>query len=112
KTSSRAVFLGNWLGMLVGVFLSVIIAAYLMTTLKSMETPFVQGLFEQSPYWFVFGLLIIGLYGSLAQGIFCIYGAGLGLQTLGVNLNRVTTTAITSVIGLVLVLVTIFIYDI
>lgn len=112
RTSSRSVFLGNWLGMVVGVFLSVITAAYLMTTLKSMEIPFVQGIFEQSPYWFIFGLLIIGLYGSLAQGVFCLYGAGLGLQTLGVKLSRIKTTLITSIIGLLLVLITIFIYDI
>jgi purine-cytosine permease-like protein len=93
------------------MWLTMIAGAFLMTTLQSTDTAFVQGVIDASPLWFVFGFILLGLFGSLTQSIFALYGAGLGLQSLGWKLNRVSTTIITSVVGLVLVLIALLVYD-
>ncbi|WP_052728215.1 purine-cytosine permease family protein [Domibacillus tundrae] len=112
KTSARSIMLGTGGGIFVGCWISMVGASYLMTMFKSMETPFVQGIMEISPVWFIFPLLLVGLIGSLTQGSFALYGAGLGLETLGWGLNRIVTTIIISAVAMLLVFLGVFVYDI
>lgn len=110
-TPARSILLGTGLGTFVGMWLTMIAGAFLMTTLRSTDAAFLQGVIDASPAWFVLGFILLGLFGSLTQSIFALYGAGLGLQSLGWKLNRVLTTVITSVVGLVLVLIALLVYD-
>ncbi|MDQ0217399.1 nitrate reductase [Peribacillus cavernae] len=111
KTRARSIMWGCGGGMLLGCWISMNTAAYLTSTFTNLETPFVQGIIEQSPAWFVPGFILVGLIGSLLQGSFALYGAGLGLETLGLGLNRIITTVIISVTGTLLVCLIIFVYD-
>jgi purine-cytosine permease-like protein len=110
-TPTRSILLGTGLGTFAGMWLAMIAGAFLMTTLQSTDTSFMQGVIDASPTWFLLGLILLGLFGSLTQSIFALYGAGLGLQSLGWKLNRVITTAITSIVGLILVLLALLVYD-
>ncbi|MDQ0217408.1 nitrate reductase [Peribacillus cavernae] len=112
KTSARSVVLGTFGGMFIGCWLCMIAAAYLTTMLTSLETPFVQGIIEIAPSWLIWGFILIGIFGSLTQGCFALYGAGLGLETLGFGGNRIISTISFSIIGFLLVLLIIFVYDI
>ncbi|WP_246026023.1 purine-cytosine permease family protein [Peribacillus cavernae] len=111
KTSARSVMLGTGGGIFVGCWITMIAAAYFMTMFKSLDTPLVQGIIELSPTWFVLPLIIVGIVGSLTQGSFAIYGAGLGLETLGWGLNRIITTIIISVVSIVVAFLAVFVYD-
>ncbi|RFU66615.1 purine-cytosine permease family protein [Peribacillus glennii] len=110
-TSSRSVMLGTGAGIFVGCWITMITAAYFTTMFKSLDTPLVQGMIEMSPTWFVLPLIIVGIVGSLTQGSFAIYGAGLGLETLGWGLNRIMTTIIISVVSIIAAFLAVFVYD-
>ncbi|PLR78350.1 nitrate reductase [Bacillus sp. V3-13] len=111
-TKARSLMLGAGGGMFFGCWLGMNTAAYLTTMFANLETPLVQGIIELSPIWFVFPLLLVGLIGSLTQGCFALYGAGLGLETMGWGLNRIITTVMVSIVGLLLVLLIVFVYEI
>jgi len=98
-------------GMFVGCWLALVFAAAVTTLFTSPEEPFVTGLINLVPWWAVILLVIVGVIGSQPQGSLCIYGAGLGLQTIFPKLGRITSTLILSVIGLVMVFVGIYLVD-
>ncbi len=111
KNSARSIMLGTGGGIFVGCFLSMVSASYFMTLFESMEVPLVEGLIQLSPIWFIFPLILVGLIGSLTQGSFALYGAGLGLETIGWGLNRIITTVIVSAVALIIVFLGVFVYD-
>ncbi|MFD1708048.1 purine-cytosine permease family protein [Siminovitchia sediminis] len=111
KSDTRHIRLATSLGMFVGCWISLVIAAYLMTTLKTIDTPFVEGIIEQSPVWFTVPLILIGLFGSISQGSFALYGSGLGLESIGWGLKRIPTTIIVSIAAIVLIYLAVFVYN-
>jgi purine-cytosine permease-like protein len=111
KTKARSLMVGTGVGMFVGCWIAFIVAAYLMTMFTNLETPFVQGVIEMSPTWFVIAFLLVGLIGGVTQGCFALYGGGLALETLGFGGKRIANTIIISAIGFALVLYIVFIYD-
>lgn len=111
STSARSIMLGTGGGIFVGCWITMITAAYFTTMFKSLDTPLVQGMIEMSPTWFVLPLIIVGIVGSLTQGSFAIYGAGLGLESLGWGLKRITTTIIISLVSIVVAFLAVFVYN-
>lgn len=104
----------NWAsggGMFVGCWITLVFAAAVTTMFKSATDPFVTSLINMSPVWAVILLGIVGLIGSQPQGSLCLYGAGLGLQSIFPGLNRVVSTVILSLIGLGLVFAGIYWMD-
>jgi purine-cytosine permease-like protein len=112
KYSARSILFATGSGMFIGFSISLITGAYYMTLFNSMDTPFIQGIINLAPIAFVFPLVIVGVVGSLTQGSFALYGAGLGLETIGWGMNRIMTTTIINVVCLLLTLLAIYIYDI
>jgi purine-cytosine permease-like protein len=90
-------------GMFVGSWLALVFAAYVTTIFKSSDSPFVSGLMKIAPAWLAVLIAFVGLIGSQPQGSLCLYNAGLGLQTIVPRANRVPTTMVLSLIGLLLV---------
>ncbi|WP_051331108.1 purine-cytosine permease family protein [Aneurinibacillus terranovensis] len=97
------------LGMFVGCWLAMVPAAYMMSTVKDLSTPFVEGIIDGSPIWWAAPLMVAGIFGSLPNGSLCLYSAGLSLETIGWTLKRVTTTVIMAVIGFILVLMGVYV---
>lgn len=111
KTSARSIMIGTGGGIFVGCWIAMLSASYLTTIFKSLETPLIQGIIELSPTWFVLPLILVGLIGSLTQGSFAIYGAGLGLETMGWGISRILTTIIVSIVSIMVVFVAVFVYN-
>lgn len=110
-TSHKKTILGLSTGMFIGCWLSMIIAAYLMTMFVDLSIPFVEGLYMLVPGYFILPIFIIGLLGSIPQGSVAYYSASLTLSSLGWNIGRLATTIISSIIMIILVLIGIYLYD-
>lgn len=69
-----------------GCWLAMVPASYMMSTVKDLSTPFVTGIIDGSPSWWVAPIMLAGIFGSLPNGSLCLYSAGLSLETLGLKL--------------------------
>lgn len=98
-------------GMFLGCWVALIFAAAVTTMFVTPDTPFVSGLINLVPWWAVLLLVIVGVIGSQPQGSLCIYGAGLGLQSIIPKMGRIFSTIILSVIGMLLVFIGIYLVD-
>lgn len=103
STSSKKVMWAAGSGMFIGCWIALVFAAAVTTILKSPDTPFVGGLVDLVAWWGAAIVAFVGVVGSQPQGSLCIYGAGLGLQTLFPSLGRIGATCLLSIAGLILV---------
>lgn len=101
--SNGAVATAAGVGMFVGCWLTLVFAAYMATMFKDVSTPFVIGLVDISPNWYVLLILLIGLLGSFAQGALGLYGTGLDMSSIIPRLKRVPATLVIASIALALV---------
>lgn len=111
RTSARSLMFGTGAGMFTGCWIGMIVAAYVTTMFADLNIPLVQGMIELVPGWFVVPLVLVGVIGSLTQGSFALYGAGLGLESLGLGANRVIPTVAMSILGFAVVMLIVFVYD-
>lgn len=99
RWSSRAILLGSGLGCFVGLWFAFIFAAFTASTFKDVSTPYVQGLIDTSPRYYLIPLVIVGIFGSFGQGGLVLYGTGLDFSSLIPYLRRVPATLVLSSIG-------------
>jgi purine-cytosine permease-like protein len=111
RDSSKKLAWATSSGMFTGCWLAMVPAAYMMSTVKDIETPFVVGIIGGSPFWWVAPLMLAGILGSLPNGGYCLYSAGLALESLGIGLKRVVTTIIMAVLGVILVIIGVYVSD-
>jgi purine-cytosine permease-like protein len=111
RTSGRRVALGAGLGVFVGLWITVMFAAFAATIFTDPSTDFTFGLVGISPTWYLVPLLAVGLIGSFGQGSLALYGTGLDTSSLFPGLSRVTATAIVSAIGVVFVYLGSFVWN-
>lgn len=90
----------SFVGLFVGIGVPLVVGAYAMTMFADPFVPFVVGLPEVVPSWYVVPLLVLGAVGTLPQGTLALYSGGLGLHAAGLKLQRVSTTALVSVAGI------------
>jgi purine-cytosine permease-like protein len=92
--------------MFFGCLFGLLTGAVLTTTFKDIvNTPFVDGIFQVSPVWFVVPLVIYGFTGNIVNGAEGIYNAGLDLHSLLYFLRR---SVVALIIGAVVVLLAYF----
>ncbi|MCE4547302.1 MULTISPECIES: cytosine permease [unclassified Caballeronia] len=101
--SSQKLMFAAGSGMFVGCWIALVFAAAVTTMFKAVDTPFVGGLVSMVAWWGVALLALVGIIGSQPQGSLCIYGAGLGLQTLFPRLGRIGATVVLSAVAMALV---------
>ncbi len=89
------------LGMFVGCWLAMVPAAFMMSTVKDLSTPFVKGIIGGLHHG-IAPITIAGIFGALPL---CLYSAGLSLESLGWTLKRVTPTIIMEIVGFLLVFI-------
>ncbi len=91
----RAMFLGGLFGMggpfMWGTFTAV---ATFNSGLADADVPYVQGLVDLAPLWFIPGLIYMGLASGTAQAVINTYGTGLDTSAIIPRLNRVQATLI------------------
>jgi purine-cytosine permease-like protein len=105
RWSSRKIMLGTGVGSFVGLWFAFVFAAYVSTMFKDVSTPFVQGLMETSPKYYLVPLMLVGIVGSFGQGGLALYGTGLDFSSLIPFLRRVPATLLLSGIGVVFIFV-------
>jgi purine-cytosine permease-like protein len=89
----RAMFIGGLFGMggpfMWGTFTAV---ATFNSGLANADTPYVQGLVDLAPLWFIPGLIYMGLASGTAQAVINTYGTGLDTSAIIPRLSRVQAT--------------------
>jgi purine-cytosine permease-like protein len=110
--SDRSILVWNFLGMFLSSEFALVLGAYLTITFNDPAAPFVQGVVDSVPSWFVFPFLLIGLLGTWPQGGLCLYGAGLSSTTVTWKIGqRAATTIVLSLIGLAVVFLAVLAFD-
>ena len=103
-TILRAMFLGGLFGMggpfMWGTFTS---AAIFSSGAADADTPYVLGLVQAAPLWFVPALIYLGLASGTAQAVINTYGTGLDTSAIIPRLNRVQATLVACVLSAALV---------
>lgn len=100
----------SFVGLFVGIGVPLLVGAYAMTMFADPLVPFVVGLPEVVPSWYVVPLLVLGAVGTLPQGTLALYSGGLSLHAAGLRLPRVSTTALVSAAGIVTVFLGVFVF--
>jgi purine-cytosine permease-like protein len=104
KSIMTMIFVGGLFGMggpfLWGTFTATAIFA---SGKADADTPYVFGLVDASPLWFVPALIYLGLASGTAQAVINTYGTGLDTSSIIPRLNRVQATATACAIATVLV---------
>jgi purine-cytosine permease-like protein len=99
-----AVFLGGLFGMglpyLWGAFTA---SAVIASGAADTATPYVFGLVDAAPLWFVPFLIYLGLASGTAQAVINTYGTGLDTSSIIPRLNRLQATALACVVATSLV---------
>ncbi len=89
------IFLGCWVALMFAVFTTILF--------KDPNTPYVQGLVDISPPWYVILIMLAGILGSQPQGSLCIYHAGLASQVFGLRWTRPTATIALGILSMAIV---------
>ena len=99
-----AMFLGGFVGMggpfLWGTYTS---AAIFSSHVATADTPYVFGLVQAAPLWYIPGLIYLGLASGTAQAVINTYGTGLDTSSMIPKLNRVQATLVACVGATILV---------
>lgn len=111
RWSDKAVAVTSGVSMFFGLWVALIFAAYMTTIFNDVGTPFVIGLVEIAPKWYVAFLILIGLLGSFAQGGLALYGTGLDTSSIIPRLTRVPATLLISAVTLALVYLGAFVWS-
>lgn len=104
RSVMRAMFLGGLFGMggpfMWGTFTS---AAIFNGGHADAETPYVLGLVDGAPFWFIPALIYLGLASGTAQAVINTYGTGLDTSAIIPRLNRVQATMVACTLATALV---------
>ena len=86
-------------GSFIGLGFALLFGAYISVTFADPTVPFITGLIDTSPTWFLVPLVLVGLFGTFGQGGLALYGTGLDFSSLIPSLRRVAATVVLSTIG-------------
>lgn len=112
RVSDRSVVFWNGFGMFLSSWIAFGLGAYLATMFKDLSDPFVVGVANTVPHWFVAPFLILAILGTWPQGALCLYGCGLSTTTISWRIaGRALTTIALSVIGLGVVYIATIVFD-
>lgn len=111
RWSDRAVAVTAGVSMFAGLWVALVFAAYMTTMFKDVGTPFVIGLVQIAPKWYVALVILVGVFGSFAQGGVALYGTGLDVSSIIPRLKRVPATLLISAVTLALVYLGAFVWN-
>ena len=98
-------------GAFFGLGIPILFGTYTASVFADPTLPYVIGLVEASPGWWVIGIIVIGLVAGTAQGVINMYGTGLDMSSIVPRLNRVQATLVVGVIAFALVYLGTFVWD-
>ncbi len=92
KFTQRKLFTVTWLGGFFGMGSAYMFAAYTAVTFASPLNPYATEIVANSPFWYLFPLLFIGLVAGTAQAVINIYSMGLDFSAIFSRLSRIQAT--------------------
>ncbi|MEU4227645.1 cytosine permease [Nonomuraea sp. NPDC026600] len=105
RSVMRALFLGGLFGMGGPFMWGTVTAAAIFGAGATADTPYVFGLVDAAPLWFVPALVYLGLASGTAQAVINTYGTGLDTSAIIPRLSRVQATLTACTLSTVLVYV-------
>ena len=111
RFSNKQICVALGCGMFIGVMVPSLFGAFTALSFVDPTDSYLDDLVTASPTWFVVPIVVISLLGGLSQGVLCIYASGLDLEGLTPRLRRTQTTVITAAIAIVLLYVSVFVFD-
>lgn len=103
KYSERKLFSVTWLGGFFGMGGAYMFGAYTAVTFTDPTASYASAIVANSPFWFLFALLFIGIVAGTAQAVINIYSMGLDFSAIFSRLTRVQATVLLSGVSTVLV---------
>lgn len=105
RYSDRRLVIVTWIGGFLGMGSAFLFGAYTAVTFANPTASYVPELVANSPYWYLFPILFIGLIAGTAQAVINIYSMGLDFSAIIAALSRIQATLLLSGITTILVYV-------
>ncbi len=103
RYSDRRLLIVTWLGGVFGMGSAFLFGAYTAVTFANPTASYVPELVANSPYWYLFPILFIGLIAGTAQAVINIYSMGLDFSAIIAALSRIQATLLLAAITTILV---------
>ncbi len=103
RYSDRRLMTVTWLGGFFGMGSAFLFGTYTAVTFADPTASYVPELVANSPFWYLFPLLFIGLVAGTAQAVINIYSMGLDFSAIIAALSRIQATLLLAVITTALV---------
>ncbi len=103
RYSERRLLVVTWLGGFFGMGSAFLFGAYTAVTFANPTASYVPELVANSPYWYLFPILFIGLVAGTAQAVINIYSMGLDFSAIIAALSRIQATLLLAGITTILV---------
>jgi purine-cytosine permease-like protein len=103
KYSQRTMFTVTWLGGFFGMGSAYMFAAYTSVTFANPLNPYATEIVANSPFWYLFPLLFIGIVAGTAQAVINIYSMGLDFSAIFSRLSRIQATILLSGVSTLIV---------
>lgn len=103
KYSDKNLMFVTWLGGFFGMGGAYLFGAYTAVTFANPTANYATELVANSPFWYLFPLLFIGLIAGTAQAVINIYSMGLDFSAIVTRFSRVQATILLSAVSTVLV---------
>ena len=98
-------------GMFAGNALAYLVGAFVTLSFLNVNTPFVTGLVQLSPGWFLVPLVLLGFVGNLVGGGLDMYNATLDLHAIFFKLTRAANALIIIAVTFVVTYVAVVVYN-
>ncbi len=103
RHSDRSLLLATGVGAFVGMGIPFVFGVYTASVFSDPAAPYVIGLVDAAPTWYIPAIIFIGLVAGTAQGTINMYGTGLDMSSIVPRLSRIQATLVVAVIATVLV---------
>lgn len=111
RYSDRSLLVATGFGAFFGLGVPILFGTYTAATLADPSLPYVIGLVETAPQWYVPAIMVIGLVAGTAQGVINMYGTGLDMSSIVPRLSRVQATLTVGAIAFALVYLGTFVWN-
>jgi purine-cytosine permease-like protein len=100
----------SW-GLILGLLVPITFGMFTAVAIANPSESYVADIVREAPAWYVLPILVVALLGGVGQGVLCIYGTGLDLNSFFPRLSRVQTTVVTALVSIGLVYFGVFVVN-
>jgi len=102
-TKAKKLMAVSWIGGFVGMGSAYVFGAYTAVSFANPTASYASELVANSPFWYLFPLLFIGIVAGTAQAVINIYSMGLDFSAMIPKLSRIQATVLLACVSTLLV---------